>query len=282
MAIEIAPPEPVSPEARKRRRAIGVLWRLSGWGGAAAIALAALAITTQTEGGSQRLQLAFNFGSPPAPAADLADLKRHALEKDAETRALAAQVITLAADRDRLTARIASLEHNLDDMTGSIKRQAPLAAETALAKAPPPASPSQVVSVRTERVTPPPASAQTQAATAAPEMIPLPQTRVAAAPANEPVAEPPPKPEFGVDLGGAPNLEVLAARWMAVKANFGPLLAGLHPLAAHDRRPGATDYRLLVGPLPDTAAAARLCGRFAAARITCRPAGFDGERIAQR
>ena len=30
-------------------------------------------------------------------------------------------VRTLTADRDRLNARLASLEHNLDDMTGSIK-----------------------------------------------------------------------------------------------------------------------------------------------------------------
>ena len=75
---------------------------------------------------------------------------------------------------------------------------------------------------------------------------------------------------------------VLNARWLAVKANFGPLLTGLHPLAAHDRRPGATDYRLVVGPLPNAAAAAQLCTRFAAAQVTCRSAKFDGDRLAQQ
>ena len=128
MAIEIAPPEPDSPEGRKRRRDMRALWRLSAWGCAAAVALAALAITTQTEGGSERLALAFAPGNSPALAVDMADLKRRALEKDAETKRLEAQIITLAADRDRLTARLASLERNLDDMTGSIKRQAALAA----------------------------------------------------------------------------------------------------------------------------------------------------------
>jgi len=67
-----------------------------------------------------------------------------------------------------------------------------------------------------------------------------------------------------------------------VKANFGPLLTGLHPLAARVRRPGATDVRLLVGPLPSVAAATQLCTRFAAARVTCRPVKFDGQRLAQQ
>ena len=283
MAIEVAPPEPDASDTRRRRRVISSLWRLCGWGGAAAIALAALAITTQTESGSERLQLAFAYGNLPTPAGDLAELKRRALEKDAETRALEAQVLTLAADRDRLTARLASLERNLDDMTGSIKRQATLAA--AAPKAPAPAAPAiapLAMPASTDTAATWPGTAQTQAAAATPDPVPLPPTRVAAAPASEPVAEPPRKPEFGVDLGGAPTMDVLSARWAAVKANFGPLLTGLHPLATHDRRPGSTDFRLLVGPLPTAAAATQLCARFVAARVTCRTAKFDGQRLAQQ
>ena len=121
MPIEITPPILDLAEGRKRRRDMRALWRLSAWGCAAAVALAALAITTQTEGGSERLALA-PIG-PPVLAADMADLKRRALEKDAETKRLETQVQTLAADRDRLATRLASLERNLDDMTGSIKRQ---------------------------------------------------------------------------------------------------------------------------------------------------------------
>jgi len=192
-------------------------------------------------------------------------------------------VLTLAADRDRLTARLASLERNLDDMTGSIKRQATLAA--AAPKAPAPAAPTiapLAMPASTDTAATWPGTAQTQAAAATPDPVPLPPTRVAAAPASEPVAEPPRKPEFGVDLGGAPTMDVLSARWAAVKANFGPLLTGLHPLATHDRRPGSTDFRLLVGPLPTAAAATQLCARFVAARVTCRTAKFDGQRLAQQ
>jgi hypothetical protein len=327
MAIEIAPPKPLPdralpdralpdrdlpeqglPDTHKRRRDSRALWRLCCWGGLAAIALAALAFTTQTESGSRRLQLAFGAANQPARAIAMADVTLRALEKDAETQRLEAQVRLLAADRDRLTARLASLEHNLEDVTDSIKRQAAQEAAAATAKSPaqapsapsttqqvdsttpapgmpaassaPPAIAPLAMPARTDSPAPWPGTPPAQAATPAP--VPLPPTRVAVAPASEPAAEPPRKPEFGVDLGGAPNMDVLSARWAAVKANFGPLLTGLHPVAAHVRRPGTADYRLVVGPLPNAAAATQLCARFAAARVTCRPAKFDGERIEQR
>ncbi len=67
-----------------------------------------------------------------------------------------------------------------------------------------------------------------------------------------------------------------------MKENFGPLLTGLHRLAAHVHRQGAADLRLLVGPLHTITAAAQLCARFKAARVTCRPVKFEGEQLAQR
>jgi hypothetical protein len=271
MAIEITPPILDLTEGRKRRRDMRALWRSSAWGCAAAVALAALAITTQTEGGSERLALALAPGNPPVLATELADLKRHALEKDDETKRLATQVLTLAGDRDRLATQLARLEHNLDDMTGSIKRQAVTAA--------PALSPLAMPAADT--AAPPSGNAPAQAAAPVTEPVPMPPVRMAAAPANEAAAEPA-KPEYGIDLGGASTMDVLGARWSAVKANFGPLLSGLHPLAAHDQRPGSTAFRLLVGPVANPAAAMQLCSRFAAARVTCRPAKFDGEQLALR
>jgi hypothetical protein len=270
MAIEVGPPLLDLTEGRKRRRDMRTLWRLSAWGCAAAVALAALAITTQTEGGSERLALALSPSKAPVIAADVADLKRRAAEKDAETTRLETQVLTLAADRERVAGRLASLEHSLADVTGTIKRQAagtapvlsPLAMPAAAAA--PAASPSGAAAI---------------SAAPAAEQVPLPPVRMATA--SEPPAEPP-KAEFGIDLGGASTLDVLGARWAAVKANFGPLLTGMRPLAAHDPRPGSAAFRLLVGPLANPAAAMQLCTRFAAARVTCRPAKFDGEQLAQR
>ena len=261
MAIEITPPILDLAEGQKRRRDMRTLWRLSAWGCAAAVSLAALAITAQTEGGSERLAYALAPGAPRNLAVEMAELKRRAVEKDAETKRLEAQVVTLALDRERLTSRLASIERNLDDVTGSIKKQA--------AVAPAVLSPLAM----------PAAGAPAQALAAAP--VSMPPVWMVNAPAVEEPTEPH-KLEFGVDLGGASTMDVLSARWAAVKANFGPLLTGLHPLAAPDTRPGSTGFRLLVGPVANPAAGMQLCARFAAVRITCRTAKFAGEQLAQR
>ena len=66
------------------------------------------------------------------------------------------------------------------------------------------------------------------------------------------------------------------------KANFGPLLSNLRPLAAPERRQGKTGYRLVVGPLPNSPAATGLCAHFNVAHTPCRAVRFEGEQIAQR
>jgi hypothetical protein len=295
MAIEIAPEPAVVSESRSIRSQKRAFWRLSAWGGATAVALAALAVVMQTDAGSERLQVAIAQAVQPERVIAMID-KPRVTETAAETKRLETQVQKLAADRDRLVARLASLESTLDDVTGSIKRQtAPAAApaptiqistpapvlQAAPATAPPTMAPLAMPAVNESAVTWS-SNQPVQAGTPIPEPVPLPPVRVAVAPASEPATELPRKPELGVDIGGGANLEVLNARWAAVKANFGPALGGLHARAGHDPRPGSTDYRLLAGPLPNAAAAAQLCARFAAARVTCRTVKFDGERLAQR
>jgi hypothetical protein len=78
-------------------------------------------------------------------------------------------------------------------------------------------------------------------------------------------------------------MDVLRAHRSKENAIFGPLLRGLHPIASpRERRPFGVYYRLVVGPLPNVAAAMGICARFAAARAACLPAGFEGEQLAQR
>lgn len=259
--------------------------RLVGWAGAATLALAALALTLQTETGSERLQTAFAAPAPPQVVAK-AELPQPAPEKDAETKRLELLVVALAADRERQSARIASLERNLEDMTGSIKQQVAIAAKSiAPPPSPPPAPAAPVImplamAPMSQPATTWPGNTPPQAEAPAAALVPLPPERLAALPATEP--EPPRKPEIGIDLGGAANMDVLNARWVAVKANFGPMLAGLYPRAAERHRQTGTDYRLIAGPLPNNAAAIQLCAKFVAARITCRAVKFDGERMVQR
>jgi hypothetical protein len=262
------------PELGQLRDSSG-LWRASLWGGAATVALAAAILMTQTDIGAQRLQMAM-FPEPAVKSITQADFAQRT-DADAlnrETKRLEAQVRDLAADREKLNARIATLETSLSDMTGSIKRE--LAAVAAKPATPPPVV-SAAVSAPPVQSVPVEREANNDAAPRNGESVPLPPMRMATATPVE--AAPPSGNEIGVDLGGARSLDIMQARWAAVKANFGPLLNGLGPLVARDTRPNMIPYRLIVGPLPNAAAAAQVCARFAASKVTCRTTKFAGDQL---
>jgi hypothetical protein len=68
-----------------------------------------------------------------------------------------------------------------------------------------------------------------------------------------------------------------------VKANYGPLLTGLQPIAVRERRPnGGTEFKLIAGPVAHLTAARQLCARFVDAHATCRPAKFSADQVVQR
>jgi hypothetical protein len=346
MAIEITPPKRDPVRAGQRRRSLDALWRLGGWGGAATLALVLLAFTVQTDVARTRLQAMFDTATAPARVAEVAAIPKPAPEKDSATRALEAELRMLTADRERLAARMASLERHLDDVTGSIQRQAaappPPAATPAPAAAPaptatpapaatpaaPPASQPAMKQTSAEPATrvatapaappppiidplalpvvadtatgwpgagdqqaaltepPEPATAEAEAEAAEPPEPMEQQTAVPLPPARyiAPAAVPPllPRSEYGIDLGGATNMGVLRNRWSVIKANHGPLLVGLQPIAVRDPRPGSNEYRLIAGPLPNYATARSLCLRFTGTRATCRPAKFDPDQVVQR
>jgi ubiquinone biosynthesis protein UbiJ len=124
MALTIAPPEPPATDYGQRHFDMGALWRLIAWGGAAAIALSAVAIISQTQMGAARIRSAVAHATEPVLA--IAQVPRQTVERvivdSAETRRLASEVRSLAEDRDRLVARIARLEHGIHDTTSSIQR----------------------------------------------------------------------------------------------------------------------------------------------------------------
>lgn len=297
MPVEIVPQSPgvqslgaQSPsviEPRLRHFDLRALGRVSAWGGAAAVALAVAAFASQTETGSQRLA---NFVSaqPPVQAAAVTIPPRREQEQQ-EVARLQNQVRTLAADRDRLAERVAGLEHTIEDVTGSIKRQTSEAAIATpapqpAAPTPPPALAISEPATVDAKVEAPPTNAPAtvtatpaQAAAESPqEAVPLPPARVAALP---PAPAPAPKQEIGVALATSSNLEVLHLQWAALKANFGPALAGLRPSVAHEQRGTSRVYRLVLGPLPTMAAATKLCARLTAARAVCHTGKFSGDPL---
>jgi len=281
-----------SRAALNRRRNFYTLIWLFGWGSAAAVALVVLAFTSQTKNASERIRSIFVASEPTA----VAQMPPRVAQLESETEQLVAQVRALSADRDRLAGRIALLESTLDDMTGAIKRQADATA-AALAKAAPavqsPPVPTPPVTARVAPAAEPTAAPQAPALVSAPTIAAVKSVAPTQKPADDPSlaarapaaspAEPSPPTtanEFALDLGGATTVDGIRQRWVSVKANFGPLLSGMRPLAAKERRQGSAGYRLVVGPLPNAPTAAALCAHFTAARVACRSTRFEGEEFA--
>ena len=267
MASEVVPQKPETIEARARFD-LRALWRLTVWGSAAAVALAAAVFASLTENGGQRVEAVVSADLPSRPVATVKIPPNR--EQEWQIARLETQLRTLTVDRDRLAERVASLEHNLDDITGSIRQQSSQQAGPAPSAAPAPviSSPATTEAKLAEK--------KAEAATPAAEpqqAVPLPPVRVAALPPE------PPKLEFGVALASSSNLDVLHMQWSALKANFGPLLGGLRPIAAREQRGTVTHYRLVLGPLPNAAAATKLCARLTAAHAPCHAGRFSGDPL---
>jgi len=304
MALEIAPPKRDLPRTSTRSHERDTVWRLCGWGVSAVAAAGMLALTIQSDVGMQRLNVL--TGTPPLPVR-MAQVEPRAPEKDPETLRLQAEVRSLIADRDRIAMRFATLERHLDEVTGSVQKHAATPAPAPTAPPPQvaavsatPAAPAKPAIPAIDPLAMPaitgsiggwPQAAEPEeepARTAALETkdVPRAPTPLAALPAQEEPVSPAPrlggKAEYGIDLGGARDMEALRQRWATIKANLGPLLTGLQPIAVRDRKPGSTELRLVVGPMPNLAAARQVCTRFAAAHVSCQASKFDGESIVQR
>jgi len=113
--------------------------------------------------------------------------------------------------------------------------------------------------------------------TAAP-LTPLPEEEVAAAAEPETPVD---RTQFGLDLGGASSMSGLRALWSGVRKAHPSQFAALRPVLAI--RPGKNGLGLQVhvvaGPIPDAAAAARLCAMLSADDRDCETALFDGQRL---
>jgi hypothetical protein len=238
------------------------LVRLGSWGAAATGALLFAVMAIQSENGLRRM-------SSTSTAAATAQLATRAQELEGNTKRLIDSVRALSSDRDRLLARVTVLERNLEDVTGSVGR----IGGTQAASPPPvplPSGPTVLSSLSapktntafpSERV----ASGFSAArATSAPESIPA-------------------MTDFGVDIGGGPTIDSLRDLWISAKGTHGSIFDGLRPvISVRDGKPGTSELRLVVGPLSNAAAAAKICASLSASGWTCRPAVFDGQRLALR
>jgi len=232
------------------------LWRVTLWGLTAGGALTVAAYAGSTDVGRNRMRVAVaEIHEALLPTGTQPAQRLTAVEE----RRLLETVRTLTAERERLATRIATLEHSVEDITGSIARvrkeaEAAQHAQESPSPAPQPAPPATTPADDvTSSIAPPPAAAS------------------------------PAKPEYGLDLGGAPSIEALRTAWGLALRKHAKLLEGLYPVVHARERPRAAgkELRLVAGPLPTATAAARLCAAITTAGGICQPSTFEGQRLAQ-
>lgn len=261
------------------------LARLAGWGAGAVTALLVAVLATQSEPGAKRMAAALGERAPPA--GEPVPVAARNTQSEFERQQLSATVRSLAADRDRLLARVTVLERNLEDVTGSIPRTP---AKPATPAEPPrkAVDPESAASADAAQLTPVTIGPSLIATISSPLTIPSPspevlaQVGLSAIPVIEDGVSA--RTDFGIDIGSGPTLASLRATWSSLRRTHRDLFEGLHPVIAvrDTNRQGAVELRLVLGPLGNAAAAARLCGKVANAGISCQPAIFDGQRLALR
>jgi hypothetical protein len=246
------------------------LVRLGVWAGVATFAVLLAIVAANTESGIRRIAGLVSTEAPAEPVrggrvpnAQLAGR----FDAELEARRLSEAVRVLAADRDRLLARVTVLERNLDDVTGSIPANPPAAVAPRVT----PASP-QIPPQAAAPAPPAPAAANPARVTTGHN------TAIGTAGPAESIAT---KTEFGIDVGGNVSLDGLRAQWAALKTSQPALFEGLRPvIAIREGGKGMVELRLVAGPLTNAGAAARLCASLAAAGQICQPTVFDGQRLA--
>jgi hypothetical protein len=235
------------------------LRRLATWGAIAAGALLLAVLTSRSEIGSERIA-GMLHGSNSQIAA-------RKFDAEAETRKLAEAVRGLATEGDQIKTRLSAVEHDMDDVTGSISKQI------------------EAVDAARRVSDAGPTAAATAAATLS--WAPLRAAGVAAPP--KPAAEmltsaASPPTEYAVDIGSGLTIEALRARWLSIYAAHPQLFDGMRPIVSIKEVPhgGRVELRLVAGPIAQPGAATQLCTALTQFGLFCQPTLYDGQRLALR
>lgn len=258
------------------------LRRLGRWCAAAIAAVTLAYFAISSDFGMRRMATAFSNmqGLPPAPTVQPRDT--------GEVVRLSEALRRLTTDRDRLFDRIETLERNLEDLTGSIARNAapPRGSENTPPPPPETLAPPQVVPMSAPTIVNAPSGPSNGPAAPAQQVLPANPAQVTNADeaAKAPASPVTTKVDFGIDLGSATTVEGLRALWASAKVKHAKLLDGMRPIIVlrENAQPGKVELRLVAGPLPTAAVAARLCVVIITAGTVCQPAVFDGQRLAMR
>jgi hypothetical protein len=247
------------------------LWRMTLWGATTAGALLIAVLTTRSDPGSQRM--ATIFSEPGAR-----QIAARPFDSQAETRKLAETVRSLTIENGQLESRVAAIEQNVNDITGSITKQIDEVKKKAANTWPAdakvePITPAIVASMISPIVTPSPFGAP---------LPPPPPTSPAAQSPGDVTGSVAHLAEYGVDVGSALSIDVLRARWLGIRSAHRHLFDGLTPTVVLHQiaKSNRVELRLVAGPLDTSEAAAELCAALAAYRLLCQPVAFESPHIA--
>lgn len=234
------------------------LKRATLWGATAAGALFIAVMATRGDIAPDRIALLLH-GHPKQVAAQPFDAR-------AETRRLAEELRGLAASDEQIKSRLAAVEHDMDDITGSITKE--------------------IKAADAQRVDDGPSLTATATASMA---APVDLASTARVPdpfkASADTALPPPtRTVFGVDIGSGLTVQALRMRWNAIRVGHAKLFEHLEPVVSVKDIPHSNriELRLVAGPIAQPAAATELCASLARAGLFCQPTIYDGQHLVLR
>lgn len=245
------------------------------WAASAFFALGLVVYTSTTNRGGERLAalpgaLGELIGQAQGPSpSQLASIVNQEVDTVRE------ETRRLIAERARLEQRLARLERDVDDVTGSTRRGNDVTGSIA------------------------PSEPRVAARDSAP--LSLPAARDGGRPSELPIARSgqgsadndlasasggitlATRSQFGLDLGSENTMTALRLRWQRLSERNKAALARLEPLVAiRDGINGQPVLYLVAGPLNDVADAAALCAQLRQLNVNCQPTVYDGQRLALR
>jgi len=223
------------------------------WISSAAVAVTLAVLAGHSQVGAERFAAMFHPSHTQTAKFD----------PEAVTRQLAEAVRVLASNEEQLRGRVSAVEHDLDDVTGSIRQVAAASETKRAADGPTVTATAAVTASATAPVNPPkPPASFTQ---------------------SDPPAAPP-ATQYGVDIGSGLSLQALRARWQTLRQEHPALLEGMQPIVSVRETPRSNkiELRLVVGPLAHPGAATQLCQALTMFGMFCQPAVYDGQHLALR
>ena len=257
----VATPFRGAPAAAKKALTGSGLQRGMLWAAAAAGALLIALVTSRSDVAIDRIALVLH-GRTPAAA--------QPFDAQAATERLAEAVRGLAAQNEQIQSRLAAVEHDMDDMTGSITKQ--------------------LQAAETQRTEDGPSVAATAAVTASmAATLDMPLTDAALAPATintaaEAALQAYPRTEFGVDIGSGLTIQALRMRWMAIRTAHPDCSTASIRSSASRKFRTRTASSCAWWPGPSRNPERRRSSRSALTRLGmfCQPTIFDGQHLALR